>query len=433
MPSKSPRASPRSPSPPSAPRCPPWSSPRPPHADSVRIHDIQGTTRTSPLAGQQVTDVAGIVTGVRTYGSSTRLLDPGSQGGRQPGHQRGRLRLHQLPADGRRRRRGHGRGHGRGVRAGRHLVRQPVGDARSPADGHRRLQRQRRPGRDRHRRQVRAERRTPRPATPPRAARSTASRSAPAKYALDHYESLEGMNVQVADTRVVAATDPFTELWVTVKPRENANRRGGTVYGSYTSQNTGRLQIQSLGAVADFPKANVGDVLKGTTAGPLDYNQFGGYTLVANQLGTLKQGGLERETTRKQARGELAVATYNVENLDPSDATFADARGRDRAQPPVARHRVPGGDPGQQRRDERRHGRRRPDGAEADRRDRGGGRPGVRLALHRPGEPRGRRRARRQHPPGLPVQPRAGLLHRPRGRRRHDRRRCDEVRTARRG
>lgn len=145
----------------------------------------------------------------------------------------------------------------------------------------------------------------------------------PATYALDYYESLEGMNVQVADTRVVTATDPYTELWVTVKPHEHATRRGGTVYGSYTSQNTGRIQIQSLGATADFPTANVGDKLTGTTAGPLDYNQFGGYTLVANQLGTLQKGGLERETTRKQSRGELAVATYNVENLDPGDGTFA--------------------------------------------------------------------------------------------------------------
>ncbi|MEK0100276.1 endonuclease/exonuclease/phosphatase, partial [Streptomyces sp. A475] len=42
----------------------------PAHADAIRIHDIQGTTRTSPLAGKQVTDVAGVVTGVRTYGSS---------------------------------------------------------------------------------------------------------------------------------------------------------------------------------------------------------------------------------------------------------------------------------------------------------------------------------------------------------------------------
>ena len=42
----------------------------PAHADTVAIHDIQGTTRISPYAGQQVTDVAGIVTGVRGYGSS---------------------------------------------------------------------------------------------------------------------------------------------------------------------------------------------------------------------------------------------------------------------------------------------------------------------------------------------------------------------------
>lgn len=42
----------------------------PAHAESVRIHDIQGDTRISPYAGQQVTDVAGIVTGIRTYGSS---------------------------------------------------------------------------------------------------------------------------------------------------------------------------------------------------------------------------------------------------------------------------------------------------------------------------------------------------------------------------
>lgn len=42
----------------------------PAHADTVHIHDIQGTTRTSPYAGQKVTDVAGIVTALRTYGSS---------------------------------------------------------------------------------------------------------------------------------------------------------------------------------------------------------------------------------------------------------------------------------------------------------------------------------------------------------------------------
>ncbi|MBE4736188.1 MULTISPECIES: endonuclease/exonuclease/phosphatase family protein [Streptomyces] len=291
-------------------------------ADSVRIHDIQGTTRTSPLAGQQVTGVEGIVTGVRTYGSRGFWIQD-TKADADPATSEGVFVF----------------------TSSRPTV--SVGDAVTVAGTVSEFV----PGGTSSGNQSVTQITRPTitvvstgnavPAATVVNARSVPSRYAPtgdtaaggsvngltlapATYALDYYESLEGMNVQVADARVVGATDPFTELWVTVKPRENADRRGGTVYGSYTSQNTGRLQIQSLGAVADFPKANVGDVLKGTTAGPLDYNQFGGYTLVAGRLGTLEQGGLERETTRKQGRGELAVATYNVENLDPSDASFAD-------------------------------------------------------------------------------------------------------------
>ncbi|MEV6587235.1 endonuclease/exonuclease/phosphatase family protein [Streptomyces acidicola] len=292
-------------------------------AETVRIHDIQGTTRISPLAGQQVTDVAGIVTGVRTYGSSrgfwmqdtepddnpatsegifvftsstpkvtvgdsvtvsgtvAEYVPGGTSSGNQSLTQISRPTVTVISS-------------GNAVPAATVIDAESVPDAYAPAGD------------------------------------TAASGSVngltlePTKYALDYYESLEGMNVQVADTRVVTATDPYTELWVTVKPSENATRRGGSVYGSYTSQNTGRLQIQSLGESADFPKANVGDTLKGTTTGPLDYSQFGGYTLVADKLGTLEQGGLKRETTRKQGQGELAVATYNVENLDPSDDTFAE-------------------------------------------------------------------------------------------------------------
>ncbi|MEU4171525.1 endonuclease/exonuclease/phosphatase family protein [Streptomyces sp. NPDC026665] len=294
----------------------------PAQADTVHIHDIQGTTRTSPLAGTKVTDVPGIVTGVRTYGSSkgfwyqdpTPDADPATSegvfvftssapkvavgdsvtvtgtvseyvpGGVSTGNQAVTEVTKPTVTV---------------VSSGNPVPAATVVDARSVPDDYA-------------------------PAGDTAAGGSVnALTLEPSQYALDYYESLEGMNVQVADTRVVTATDPYTELWVTVKPHENATRRGGTVYGSYTSQNTGRIQIQSLGATADFPTANVGDKLTGVTAGPLDYNQFGGYTLVANQLGTLQKGGLERETTRKQSRGELAVATYNVENLDPADATFA--------------------------------------------------------------------------------------------------------------
>ncbi|MFI9650189.1 endonuclease/exonuclease/phosphatase family protein [Streptomyces sp. NPDC052040] len=294
----------------------------PAHADTVRIHDIQGTTRLSPLAGQKVTDVPGIVTGVRTYGSSKGfwMQDPNPDA--NPATSEGVFVFTSS------------------------APKVAVGDSVTVAGTVSEYV----PGGTSSGNQSVTEITKPTvavlssgnavPAPVVINARSVPSRYAPAgdtaasgsinalplqptQYALDYYESLEGMNVQVSDARVITGTDPYTELWVTVKPHEHANRRGGTVYGSYTSQNTGRLQIQSLGATADFPAANVGDTLAGTTTGPLDFNQFGGYTLVANQLGTLKSGGLKRETTHKQARGELAVATYNVENLDPSDGTFA--------------------------------------------------------------------------------------------------------------
>ncbi|GAA2192418.1 endonuclease/exonuclease/phosphatase family protein [Streptomyces bangladeshensis] len=293
----------------------------PAHADAVRVHDIQGTTRISPFAGQKVTDVPGIVTATRAYGSAkgfwlqdpTPDADPATSegvfvftsstpkvavgdavtvtgtvteyvpGGTSSGNQS--LTEITKPTV-------------TTVSTGNAVPAPVVVDEDTVPDAYT-------------------------PAGDPAAGNSVNGLPlAPSAYALDRYESLEGMNVQVADARVVTATDPHSELWVTVKPWENRNRRGGTVYGSYDAQNTGRLQIQSLGPVADFPKANVGDTLAGPTTGPLDFNQYGGYTLVARELGTLKNGGLERETTRKQSRRELAVATYNVENLDPSDSTF---------------------------------------------------------------------------------------------------------------
>ncbi|WP_221359204.1 endonuclease/exonuclease/phosphatase family protein [Streptomyces beigongshangae] len=297
----------------------------PAHADAVAVHDIQGSTRTSPLVGRQVTDVAGVVTGVRTYGSSRGFWIQGPSADADPatsegvfvftgstptvavgdsvtvsgtvtefvpgGASSGNQSVTQIsrPAV-------------TVVSSGNALPRAAVIDSRSVPAAYA-------PGGD------------------PAAGGSVDGLTLrPKKYALDLYESLEGMNVAIGSSRVVTATDAFSELWVTVKPHENANRRGGTVYGAYTEQNTGRLQIQSLvpAATQPFPAADVGDTLKGTTEGPLDYSQFGGYTLTARTLGTVVSGGLERETTRGQSRGELAVATYNVENLDPADGTFAD-------------------------------------------------------------------------------------------------------------
>lgn len=143
----------------------------------------------------------------------------------------------------------------------------------------------------------------------------------PGAYALDLYESVESQRVQVADTRVVGATNSFNELWVTVEPTQNPTAPGGTLYGSYAAQNGGRVKVSSLIPFAErpFPKANVGDTLDGVTAGPMTYDSFGGYGVAATTLGTLTSSGRTPESTRDQKNTELAVATYNVENLSPVD------------------------------------------------------------------------------------------------------------------
>ncbi|MGW7216729.1 endonuclease/exonuclease/phosphatase family protein [Streptomyces collinus] len=295
----------------------------PAHAESVRIHDIQGSTRISPYAGKQVTDVAGIVTGIRTYGSSRGfwIQDPNADA--DPATSEGVFVFTSSAPKG--------VAVGDAVTVSGTVTEYVPGGATS---GNQSVTEITKPtttvvssGNTLPAATAITSRSVPAAYAPAGDTAAGGSVNAlplkPSTYALDHYEALEGMSVRVTDTRVVGATDPYTELWVTVKPHENRNRHGGTVYGAYDDQNSGRLQIQSLGATADFPKANVGDTLTGSTAGPLDYNQFGGYTLVASELGTLKSAGLERETTRKQRSSELAVATYNVENLDPSDGTFA--------------------------------------------------------------------------------------------------------------
>ncbi|MFI6100924.1 endonuclease/exonuclease/phosphatase family protein [Lentzea sp. NPDC051213] len=137
----------------------------------------------------------------------------------------------------------------------------------------------------------------------------------PEKYGLDYFESLEGTLVQVDDARVVGPSNAFGEAWVTVNPDQNKNQRGGTTYTAYDQANSGRLKIKAT----PLPASNVGDVFAGATVGAIEYTNFGGYTLAALQLGTHTSSNLEREITAQQKESELSVATYNVENLDPSD------------------------------------------------------------------------------------------------------------------
>ncbi|MEU1303138.1 lamin tail domain-containing protein [Streptomyces shenzhenensis] len=279
----------------------------------LRIHDIQGTTRISPQNGKTVTNVPGVVTGVRSTGSkgywiqdpepdqnpatsegvfvytgsATPLVKVGDSvlvsgkvseyypGGQSSGTQSvteltGPTATvlssgNQLPAP-------------EAVDA------QTLPDAYAPqADG----------------------------------GRIDSLELKPDTYTLDWLESREGMLVQIGDSRVVGASNSYNETWITTKPKENPTPRGGTVYKGYASPNSGRLLISSL--TGDQLHANVGDTLTGTTSGPVDYSNYGGYNIQATRVGTVTSGGLKPDVAKKAKSTELSVATYNVENLDPTD------------------------------------------------------------------------------------------------------------------
>ncbi|EST37818.1 hypothetical protein N566_10855 [Streptomycetaceae bacterium MP113-05] len=286
--------------------------------EPLRIHDVQGSTRLSPLDGEQVREVPGIVTGVRTYGSrGFWFQDPEGDGssatsegmfvftGSAPQVQTGDDVLVSGTV---------GEYYYGGRDGGNQSVTQISGPEVTVVSSGNAVPAPRT-----------LDARTVPAAYAPRGDGAEGIEGLelhPSRYALDLYESLEGSNVRVRNARVAGPSTQYAEMWVTVKPRQNPTAGGGTRYGGYDEQNPGRIKVESLTPLSEepFPVAKVGDTLYGTTEGPLDYDQFGGYYLAARELGSVDDGDLERERTREQRRRELAVATYNVENLDPGDA-----------------------------------------------------------------------------------------------------------------
>ncbi|WP_083752306.1 endonuclease/exonuclease/phosphatase family protein [Saccharothrix sp. ALI-22-I] len=135
----------------------------------------------------------------------------------------------------------------------------------------------------------------------------------PATFGQDYYESREGMYVQVNDARVVGPTNGFGESWITTNPTQNPTARGGTIYLGYDQPNSGRIKVKP-GAAAP-QTSNVGDVWRGATVGNVEYTNFGGYTLATKTVGEHVSGGITPESTDAQRTYEMSVATYNVENL----------------------------------------------------------------------------------------------------------------------
>ncbi|HWD63138.1 MAG TPA: esterase-like activity of phytase family protein, partial [Humibacter sp.] len=140
----------------------------------------------------------------------------------------------------------------------------------------------------------------------------------PKRSALDYYESIEGMLVEVDDARVVGPSDAYGEQYITTKPNQNVSYRGGTLLTGENQTPSGRLEV--VPTDGSNPEVSVGDVFSGGTVGPIDYSQYGGYLIAATKLGQVQAGGLAPVVAKKAKDDQLSVATYNVENLAPTDS-----------------------------------------------------------------------------------------------------------------
>jgi len=149
----------------------------------------------------------------------------------------------------------------------------------------------------------------------------------PAEDGIDFYESLEDMRVQVNEAVAVGPRNAFGEIPVVGDDGANAGirtNRGGVVIRA-NDFNPERIQLDDT--ITATPVVDVGDSFA-TAVGILDYS-FGNFKLNVTETLIEIDGGLTREVTRAPRDQEIAVATYNVENLDPSDGAAVFARHAD--------------------------------------------------------------------------------------------------------
>jgi predicted extracellular nuclease len=143
---------------------------------------------------------------------------------------------------------------------------------------------------------------------------------------IDFWESMEAMRVRIDDPQVVGPTSRLGETPVVPAGAGPRTSRGGIVIAPQ-DLNPERVVVDD--ALAPVPAADVGDSYAGAVTGVLD-DASGLFDLLPSTSPQLRSGGLQRETTRAQRAGELALATFNVENLSPLDppAKFATLAGQ---------------------------------------------------------------------------------------------------------
>lgn len=134
---------------------------------------------------------------------------------------------------------------------------------------------------------------------------------------IDFYESLEGMRVQVSNLVASGPRNSFGEIPVLADNGASAGPR--TARGGVVIQpddfNPERIILDDV--LAATPTVNVGDTAPSAT-GVMDYG-FGNFKLLVTSTPAFASAGLAPETTSISQAEQLTIASFNVENLRPGD------------------------------------------------------------------------------------------------------------------
>jgi predicted extracellular nuclease len=140
----------------------------------------------------------------------------------------------------------------------------------------------------------------------------------PVNNALDCFESLEDMRVQFNNAVAVGPTNSFGETPLMADSASSAalrSIRGGAMAGP-GNFNPQRLIITDT--LVTTPTVNTGDQL-GTVTAIVDYD-FGDYMFAITSPLTVTSGNLQQEvTTLSGTPSKLTIGSFNVENLAPTD------------------------------------------------------------------------------------------------------------------
>ncbi len=133
---------------------------------------------------------------------------------------------------------------------------------------------------------------------------------------IDFWESLEGMRLEIDDAVAVGPTNSFGETPIVSNAVASVRTPRGGVVVRANDFNPERVVADN--AIVPMPTMNVGDHYTSPLIGVLDYD-FGNYFLEPTQPVTAVHDGVTPETTDPAAPDQLAIATFNVENLAPPD------------------------------------------------------------------------------------------------------------------